>query len=160
MADVTEPASWQLVEFVAGRVRGISSTAGYYTDLGAGLIITDDSDVDDGGDSAATIIAVDRITPAIKGGRHVSSTAELVIEFSVPRGDGLTNPHKLVHRARNDLVRALTFKDRDLPRFISAFEITDTQLADVADDAGSTSVIAQVTARAGLVELATPAQTP
>lgn len=153
MVDVVEPSSWQLLEFIADRVRGIRTASGYYSELGAGPVILDDANGDLEAGQPVTVIFASDIDPTGAGSGFVSSDVDVTIQFSLPRGFGETNPNKLVHRARADLVRALTVKDRDLPRFIRTFVLTGSQLAAVADDDGSASVVAQVTARAGLTEL-------
>lgn len=147
------------MEFVATCVKGIGTASGYYTDLGSGAVITDDTDADLDAGAPTTIIFASDIDPTGAGGSFVSSDVDLTIQFSVPRGYGETNPNKLIHRARADLVRALTMKERDLPPFIRTFVLTGSQLAAVSEDDGSSSVVAQVTARAGLTELKSPVTT-
>lgn len=153
-----EPASWQLLEFLAGRVRLIRAESGFFTDIGSGLILLDDEDAPPDLAVAATAIVVDRIT---SGGRaQASSDVALTIEFSVPRGQDEDRPNRLVHRARHDLLRVLTFDSRVLPLGLTKFEVVDSQLVPVTDDAGHSSVVAQITARAGLTESFRPVSNP
>lgn len=160
MSDLPEPASWQLLEFLAARVRLISRTAGFFTDIGAGLILLDDEDAPEDFAGAATAIVVDRISFSSGSRAQSSSDVGVTIEFSVPRRDDHERPNRLVHRARHDLVRVLTFDRRDLPLGLTKFELIDTQLAAVTDDAGHSSVVAQITARAGLTEIFQPVSIP
>ncbi len=158
MADVAEPASWQLVEFVAERVRLIRRENGYRTDIGLGLVILDDSDVPEEHDGAGTIIEVSDVPSSGRGSALLNSDATVIIVVSVPRGAGAAerNPKLMVHRARRDLIKALTFHDNLLPQCVRNFEITDATLGSASDDDGFLA-IAQVTARAGLTEITLPA---
>lgn len=151
--DTQDPASWQLVEFLAARVRLITKAAGYRTDIGNGLVVVDDSDVPAEFEGPSTVIEVDRISATSSGRSQASSDVGVVIEFSVPRGRDQENPRRLVHCARADLRRALVFDVRDLPKGVTSFEVTEANLATVGDDAGHSSVVAQITARAGLTEV-------
>lgn len=151
--DHQDPASWQLVEFLAGRVRLITRADGYRTDIGNGLVVVDDSDVPADFDGPSTVIEVDRISGTASGRSQASSDVGVVIEFSVPRGGDEANPRRLAHCARADLRRALVFDIREMPKGITSFEVTEANLATVGDDAGHSSVVAQITARAGLTEV-------
>lgn len=156
----SEPISWHLVEFLADRVRLITKAAGFLTDIGTGRIILDDADVPENSGTPATAIAVDRITRTTGSKAQSTCDVGVVIEFSVPRGVDEENPHRLVHRARHDLLRVLSFDQRAMPVGLSSFEVTETQLAPVTDDAGNSSVVAQITARAGLTEMFQPVSLP
>lgn len=156
MVDVSEPLSWQLVEFLRSRVELIQVSAGFLTDIGAGLIIVDDSEVDEESESPATVIAVRQLSRSGGGSAQVTSDAAITIEFEVPRASNVANPRLLVHRARYDLIRALTFNVKVLPRGITSFELIETQMASLEDDAGHSAVVAQITARAGLTETFEP----
>lgn len=147
------PASWQLVEFLAGRVRLITQANGYRTDIGLGVVVVDDADMSEDLETPATVIEVDRITGTSAGRSQASSEVGVVIEFSVPRGGDHDNPRRLVHCARADLRKALIFDLRELPKGVTSFEVTEANLATVGDDAGHSSVVAQITARAGLTEV-------
>ncbi len=151
--DIDDPVSWKLVEFLAGRVRLITKAAGYRTDIGLGVVMTDDSDVPEDYEGPATIVEVDRISGTSSGRAQASSDVGVVIEFSVPRGGEHENPRRLVHCARADLRKALVFDTRDLPKGVTSFEVTEANLTTVGDDNGHSSVVAQITARAGLTEL-------
>ncbi len=161
MAEVLkEPASWELVEKIAERVRLVQVASGFYTDLGLGLILLDDDDAPADIDQPATAIVVERISGTNGGRTQASSDVTVTIEFSVPRNEGEAKPNRLVHRARHDLVRVLTFDARSLPLGVTKFEVLESQLAEVTDDTGHSSVVAQITARAGLTETFQPLTTP
>ncbi|WP_143703965.1 MULTISPECIES: hypothetical protein [Luteimonas] len=143
-------------------MRGITTAAGYRTELGAGNVVLDDEDVDgDDSDEACIFIDATDIDPAAGGKRFDSPTMEITIEFVVPRRTGV-NAKLLAHRGCADLVRALNFKttgrDTNLPQGFATFELTGARLRGYTDEEASASfVIAQVTARAGLTELHSPA---
>lgn len=158
--ELKEPASWQLVEMLASRVRLVKEASGFYTDLGLGLILLDDDDAPAHIDQPATAIVVERISGTNAGRAQVSSEVTVTIEFSVPRNEGEAQPNRLVHRARHDLMRVLTFDARQMPLGVTKFEVLDSQLAEVTDDTGHSSVVAQITARAGLTETFQPLTTP
>jgi len=151
-SDLKEPVTWQLVEFLAERVKLIKRESGFFTDIGAGLLLLDDEDSPASLTVPATAIVVDRITGTGGGRAQTSSDVAVTIEFSVPRFQGEDRPNRLVHRARHDLISALKFDVRDLPFGLTKFDVIDSQLAAVADDDGHSSVVAQITARAGLTE--------
>lgn len=161
MAEQQEPASWQMLEFVANRIRLIKRADGFFTDLGLGVIALDDDDVDESPDLAGVVISAARIAPTTTGRAQGSSEIEITVEIAVPRGGAEVNPRRLLHRARVDVMRVLFFDHRAMPNGITKFEVTDTRLADIVDDdEGHTSVIAQITARAGLTETFPPVSTP
>lgn len=160
VADLAEPLSWQLVEFLAARVRLILRSRGFRTDIGAGAVIIDETEISEDNTEPATIISVRQLSRSGGGVAQSSSDAAITIEFEVPRGSDEANPRLLVHRARHDLIRALTFKEKSLPLGVTSFELLETQLATLEDDAGHTAVVAQITARAGLTETFEPVSNP
>ncbi|CCP15865.1 hypothetical protein predicted by Glimmer/Critica [Stenotrophomonas maltophilia RA8] len=156
MAERPEPLSWQLVEFLRGRVQMIRASDGFLTDIGAGLIVVDDAELDEDQSGPATLISVQQLSRIGGGSAQVNSDASVTIEFEVPRESGEVNPRLLVHRARYDLIRVLTFNDKLLPKGITTFELLQSQMATLEDDAGHYAVVAQITARAGLTETFEP----
>lgn len=161
MAEQEEPASWLMIEFVAGRIRLIKRADGFFTDLGTGVIALDDDDIDESAELSGVAISAARIAPTSAGRAQGSSEIEITVEIAVPRGGAEVNPRRLLHRARADVMRVLFFDTRSMPRGITKFEVTDTRLADIVDDdEGHASVIAQITARAGLTETFLPVPTP
>ncbi|HHA2757995.1 TPA: hypothetical protein ACOEQX_001233 [Stenotrophomonas maltophilia] len=160
VAERPEPLSWQLVEFLRERVRLILTSAGFLTDIGAGLIVIDDSELDEDQSGPATVISVQQLSRIGGGSAQVTSDASVTIEFEVPRESGEVNPRLLVHRARYDLIRVLTFNDKLLPKGITTFELLQSQMATLEDDAGHSAVVAQITARAGLTETFEPVPNP
>ncbi|MGE6332743.1 hypothetical protein [Stenotrophomonas sp. NPDC077659] len=160
MAELAEPLSWQLVEFLRDRVKLIRTSAGFRTDIGSGLIVVDDDEVPEDQSEPATVISVQQLSRSGGGSAQASSDAAITIEFEVPRGSGQENPRLLVHRARHDLIRALTLNAKMLPMGVTAFEVLTTQMATLEDDAGHSAVVAQITARAGLTETFEPVPNP
>lgn len=151
-----EPASWQLVEFLADRVREITIDNGFYTDIGLGKIVLDDEDVQED-DVPSVVIEATLATVGSQGAGHLNSDVDITIEYGIPRLANVPNAKRQVHRARLDLVRALTFNNKSLPRFVRSFEQVDASLGSGNNDAGAYFTIAQVTARAGLTDLKSPA---
>lgn len=138
----------------------IRASAGFLTDIGAGLIVVDDAELAEDQSGPATLISVQQLSRIGGGSAQVNSDASVTIEFEVPRESGEVNPRLLVHRARYDLIRALTFNPKLLPKGVTAFELVSTQMATLEDDAGHTAVVAQITARAGLSETFEPVPNP
>ena len=134
----------------------IRASAGFLTDIGAGLIVVDDAELDEDQSGPATLISVQQLSRVGGGAAQVNSDASVTIEFEVPRESGEVNPRLLVHRARYDLIRVLTFNDKLLPKGITKFELLQSQMATLEDDAGHSAVVAQITARAGLTETFEP----
>nr|WP_204323524.1 hypothetical protein [Stenotrophomonas pavanii] len=160
MTELAEPLSWQLVEFLRDRVKLIRTSSGFRTDIGSGLIMVDDDEVSEGQSEPATVISVQQLSRSGGGSAQASSDAAITIEFEVPRGNGQENPRLLVHRARHDLIRALTLNAKMLPIGVTSFELLTTQMATLEDDAGHSAVVAQITARAGLTETFEPVPNP
>ena len=154
-----EPASWQLLQFIAGRVRLITKANGCHTNLGGGGVITGDEQADTDDGQADTIIVMTNLGIGSSASGHLNSDATVVIEAALPREPNIC-PRLLSHRVTADLRAALTVKERELPRFIRTLTLTDCQLVDVVDDAGSGSIVVQATARAGLTDFSLPAITP
>ncbi|GAB3305643.1 hypothetical protein [Luteimonas notoginsengisoli] len=154
---MAEPASWLVLEYIRDVLRAITVANGYRTDLGDGAFILDDSDVPDDIDAPATVIEATTVPVSTSSRAHINSDASITVEFAVPRGDGSTNPKLLAHRARADIVKALMVDTRTLPPFIRTLELVDAQLFGADDASGASFHIAQVSARAGLTELKSPA---
>lgn len=149
-----EAPSWLALEYLKQLVATIKTSAGYLTNLGEGLIVLeDDQAVETGDDVPVTFIeAQDFDTTSAAHARTVSDV-NVLIEFNIPFLPGIDNPKRMSHRGRHDLVRALMLKQRDLPTFISAIEVTGGRLVTTTDEQeGTRFAIAQVTARVGLTE--------
>ena len=156
---MSEPASWQLLQYIAGRVRLITKANGCHTDLGAGGVITGDEQADTSDGQADTIIVMTGLSIGTATASHLNSDATLIIEAALPREANVC-PRLLSHRVTADLRAVLAVKEKDLPRFIRTLALTDCQLVDVVDDAGSGSIVVQATARAGLTDFSLPAIQP
>ena len=156
---MSEPASWELMQFIAGRVRLITKGNGCYTDLGLGGVITGDEQADTSDAQADTIVVLTSLSIGSSAPGHLNSDAVVVIEAALPREPDVC-PRLLSHRVTADLRAALTVKQQALPRYIRTLALTDCQLVDVVDDAGSGSIVVQATARAGLTDFSLPAIQP
>jgi hypothetical protein len=143
--------------FIKERVQLIQGD-GFRTSLGAGLIILDDSEVPEDPELPATIIEAGDANATSSSGVHVRSEIDVTVEYSIPRGQGTPNPKLQAHRARADLMKVLLVKDKILPRFVTGLSIVSASLGSSADQTqGVSYVIAQVTVRAGLVDITPPA---
>lgn len=156
---MSEPASWQLLLYIAERVRLITKANGCYTDLGAGGVITGDEQADTSDAQADTIVVLTSLSIGSSSPGHLNSDAVVVIEAALPRDPDVC-PRLLSHRVTADLRAALTVKEKGLPIRIRTLALTDCQLVDVVDDAGSGSIVVQATARAGLTDFSLPAIQP
>ncbi len=157
-----DPISFRALEAVALLVAGISEANGYHTDLGMGRIVLDDEQLpeDDTDDSPATFIDAAEFTLDSSGRGFANSDMGITVEYVIPRGSRSAQPKLIAHRGCADLVRALAFKANDttLPRCFRHLTLTGARLRGFSDEeSGASYVIAQVTARAGLTELKSPA---
>lgn len=152
---MAEPISWQVLGVVKAMIEKITIANGYHTDLGAGLVLIDRSQLPEE-DAAFTIIIAGAISAVAEksSSRISSSEMEIIVEFALPMVDG-TNPELLAHRGRADIVRAL--KSGELPTGAGMGALKVTGSAIGTPDGGAAIVIAQVTARAGLTETNVPA---
>jgi hypothetical protein len=152
VADV-EPISWRAIQEIADLVRQITVAGGYYTDLGAGLIVTDRSQVSERLAQPIVLIAADTIARNEDSSSHrtISSDMDVTIEYVLPM-DGVTNPELLAHRGRADLVRALTTDLRGAERCMRSVTITETLIGAATDPRFPAVIVAQVQATVGLTE--------
>ena len=157
MADIDEPLTWQALQVVRELVEGITVAGGYYTDLGAGTIVTDRSRLKLEGLAPITVIvAADvAVNPDASGPRTSASDMDVTIEVAVPFE--AESPELIAHRARADLIRALKTSLRGRLEGFRSFDVTSSGFSSDADEKGLQYTLVQVTARAGLSETATPA---
>lgn len=154
-----EPVTWRALEALRDVLLGVSQANGYYTDLGLGQIVLDDSLLDESeaaADAPCTFVEARNLDPTTTGKSHANSGMEILIEYVIPRTSD-TNVKLAAHRGAADLVRALTFKtsgrSSDMPAGFASLEITGARLGgDTDPDTGASFVIAQVTARAALTD--------
>jgi hypothetical protein len=145
------PPSWSALLAIRDRIRTIAQSAGYYTDLGAGIVTTDPSEIEDEPKQPFTVVVGGDITdvPESSGNRTSISSMDITIEFAVPFAD-IEDAELLAHKAMFDLARCLRSGIRNEAAGLRSLTITSRRIGTPAD--GATSVIAQVTARAGLAE--------
>lgn len=150
-----EPASWRAIQLIKARIEAIRRDAGYYTDIGLGAIVTDRRQLPESG-SYAVIVAGDFLTTST-GNRTYSEDMNVSIEFGIWLGAGSTvdDAEREAHRARVDVIRALHRPLRGEPNGIRVTAAEDSFITDGPD--GSSYLIAQVSARAGLSETFPPA---
>ncbi|MEF3081865.1 hypothetical protein V3391_06515 [Luteimonas sp. SMYT11W] len=153
------PVTWLALEALRDVLLGVSQENGYYTDLGLGQIVLDDSLLDESeaaADAPCTFIEARNLDPTTAGKGHANSDMEILIEYVIPR-DSDTNLKLAAHCGAADLVRALTFKTSgrsgDMPAGFAALEITGARLGGETDpETNASFVIAQVTARASVTD--------
>ena len=152
---MAEPISWQVLEWLKARIEAIRVDDGYLTDIGAGPIALDRESMPEE-DAATTIVLGTDFAPT--EGKSTKKThvggMDITIEFQVPYAS-TESPMKLAHRARSDLLRVLSGDLFNAPPGFRSLDITGSSITP--PEGGATSVVAQVTARAGLSEPLSPA---
>lgn len=157
MADVDEPLTWQALQVVRDLVVGITTAAGYRTDLGLGQIFTDRSQLKLEGTQPITVIVAGDVVvnPDASGQRTTADDMDVTVEVAIPFESD--NAELVAHRARADLVRAFKTDLRGRVQGFRSFAVTGSGFSSDADEKGLKFTLVQVTARAGLTETATPA---
>jgi hypothetical protein len=157
MAEPTsEPLTWLAIQAIAALFAPIARDDGWHTDLGSAAIHTDRSQRPAGDAPYVFVFAGEiPVNTASSGPRTVASDMDFTVEYMIPVAPGVS-PELLAHRGRADIVRALIADPRDLPAGLRKIEITGTQIVSAVEP-GSSLIVAQVTARAGLSESQFPA---
>ena len=153
-----EPLTWRVIEFVAGLLAGIATSGGYYTDLGAGDILTSRAQHADADSPFALVLATSIATNEESTGRsrtRLAGEMEFVVEYAVPAAFG-DNPERLAHRGRHDIVRVLSANLRGETQGLSSIVVTGSTI-EAAPQAGTNLIVAQISARATLSESLAPA---
>lgn len=157
MADRPEfPVTWSALTAISERIKQITSVNGYYTDLGEGVVTTDPSEIESDPEFPFTTIVGGDIVDnsATSSNRTFNCDMDVTVEFSVPFSTS-ANAELLAHMAMADIVRCIRQSMRDTPPGVRSLVLTGRRLGTPAE--GAISVIAQVTARAGLTETYPPA---
>lgn len=156
---MAEPITWEALQLIKARVMTIRTSGDYFTDLGAGEILTDRSRLKLEGQAAVMLIVAGDIEANAAGSneRIKNSDMDVTLEYAI-RFES-EDPELVAHRARADIVRALAQPlTRDELKCLRTIEITGSRFAQDADEKGIPFTLAQVTARAGLTERHAPAQ--
>lgn len=145
------PITWAVLLLIRDRIKTITSANNYYSDLGEGVVTTDPSEVEaDPQQPFTTIVAGEIVDDAEASGKRITvSEMDVTIEFAVPFSTS-ADAELLAHMAMHDIVRCIRGGIRSEAIGLRSLAITGRRLGTPAD--GATSVIAQVTARAGLAE--------
>lgn len=153
-----EPVSWLAIELIEARLRAVTREAGYHTDLGVGTVSTDPAEKASADSAMHTLIDAGDFTEIPKGStRNIKNfDMAVTIEVFVPFSDD-QNAALQAHRARADVVRALSGDMQRNEAEVRVIEITGSGLGLGVSADGAAVVIAQVTARAGLTENNPPA---
>ena len=151
-----EPLSWLAIEEIERRLNLVTGP-GYYTDLTSGIITTDPKTERKDSQQTLTLISATAFAekPEASGRRTKSSDMEVMVEVTIPF-EIEHNPALIAHRARADVIKALSGGAFKSDAGIRSIEITGSGIV-IGIDGGGPVVIAQVTARAGLTESTTPA---
>lgn len=128
---MSEPLSWQLVEAIAQRLRGIAADDGYYTDLGADVRAEGYALEELQGDiSLRAYVYATSLTrdTGASGQRTKKDAVALSIDVMVPTG--VATAQRAAHRALADVRRVLDTPAREwLPAGLGAPQI-ETQLIE------------------------------
>lgn len=153
MADALDPISWVAIETVVARLQQITVANGYRTDLALGTITDNPAKKARASEEIYTLVSSTDISdkPEASGRRTKVSDMAVTIEVTVPFSDP-SNPARVAHRARADVVRALAAGAQTTEAGIRSLEITGSSFDFGASADGEAVVIAQITARAGLAE--------
>lgn len=155
---MSNPVTWQLLEHVRDALKLITAARGYSTDLGLHVVALEASQLPESDVPSTLVLGTDiPVNEDASTRTTTKSDMDIVIEFAVPFLID-ENAQLVAHRARADVIRALiplrkNIKDR--PLGVTSFAITGSRIGQPED--GASVVIAQVTARAGLVESQNPA---
>lgn len=155
---MAEPITWEALQVIKARVAAIRIAGGYFTDLGAGEILTDRSRLKLEGQPSVMLIVAGDIEASAAGSneRIKNSDMDVTLEYAIQFES--ENPELLAHRARADIVRALAQPlTRAELQCLRLIEITGSRFGQDADEKGIPFTLAQVTARAGLTERHAPA---
>lgn len=155
MADLPEPLTWMVVNEIKAMISAIRLEAGYWTNLGRGPIHLDRKQRPETTEAYVSIFAGE-VVPNGGGKNSVKSDMDITIEYVIPFVDSIASPELLAHRGRIDIVRALKAALRGRVEGFLDLELIGTGIGDAVVD-GSSLVVAQVTARAGLSESFVPA---
>lgn len=152
---MSEPVTWLVLEEFQKAVKLVQVSRGFHTDLGLGVVALEGDQLPEEVGEHTVILATDM--PTDDGAASSIKTAmDVVIEFSVPVD--ADHAQRNAHRARADIVRAvigLRRRIKDLPFKLNSIAIVGSRIGQPED--GAATVIAQVTARAGLTESLSPA---
>lgn len=155
---MSNPITWQLLEHVRDALKLITTARGYNTDIGLHVIALESSQLPEDTVPSTLILATDiPVNEEASSSSTTKSDMDIVIEFAVPFMID-DNAQLVAHRARSDVMRALIplrKKPKERPIGVTTFAITGSRIGQPED--GAVVVIAQVTARAGLIETQSPA---
>lgn len=151
-----EPLTERVLQFLVTLLQGISVANGYYTDIGLGYISTEPTQRPPS-DDAYVVVTETEIEDTDSGRRITNSTMTVTIEIVVPCGGAQRKPSNAARRARADCVRALKTSPRSFPAGLRTIELDRHQKLSFDDERYANSVVAQLTARAGLSETFPPA---
>lgn len=154
---MADPITWQALESIKTMIAGITQANDFYTDLGLAPVYLDRSQNVEG-NAPFTVAIANEITvnEDKSSARTLSSTMDLTVEYCIPLGAGTINPELLAHQGRADIVNALLGGLRGQVKGFTSLQITGTRITSAVEP-GSSLVIAQVSARAGLSESKPPA---
>ena len=143
-----EPTTWQIVAKVAELLGAVRIANGYYTDFGV-KVRTGKYTPQEGEGAHAVVVAGD-MPVTTTGNRTRSRSIDLLIECRVPAS--ASDADLVAHRALDDVLHVIPARQREIewPARSGGLEVIGARILDRPQ--GVAFVVAQVTARAGLVE--------
>lgn len=154
---MSEPITWQLVEWIAARMKLIDGGEGWHTSIDANAICTERAQLRDRASHPQLLVSTGEINIDAEqsGQRTTALSIELIVQYMVPMRAGLES-EKLAHRALADMRRALQGAvTREAP--LKLRHITVNSCSVLPDAEGAHSIFAQVIAQAGVSESLPPA---
>lgn len=148
-----EPLTWRAIQAIVALLRRIDGSDGWHTSLGASPIHDDRSSAVDPRAPHTWVVASEIDTDEVATGRSrrsVTGEERVIIEFAVPSASA--SPELVAHRARADIVRALSADPRGLATGLTKLAVESSLITD-AVLSGTDLVIAQVVVRASLTEI-------
>lgn len=153
---MSDPITWQLVDHIAKRMALIDGSEGWHTEIDPADIHTSRAQIRDNAHLPQMLIQADEvdIRPNQVGNRTQILSVQLRIEYAVPIRADLES-ERLAHRALADIRRALLDAKSDAPFRIHDIKVSSCSV--LPDASGAHSIIAFVTAQAGVSEPISPA---
>lgn len=152
-----EPLAELVLQHIVSMLQGITTAAGYFTDLGTGYITTEPTQKAPPNTTQYVVLSETEITVSNDTNKTVISEMQITIEIVVPCAGAGRKPANLARRGRADVVRAIKAPLRAQVAGLRSLNIDKTQRLVFDDERYANSVVAQVIARAGLAETITPA---
>jgi hypothetical protein len=142
-----EPITWLIVAAIIEALRTVRTSAGFYTDFGAN--VRGDRYKPNEEEGQHCVVIATNLERTAQGNVTTKSTIDLLIECRVPAE--IDDAERIAHRALADVAEILSPRQRAIgwPDGASGVSITSERILERPQD--MPFVVAQVSARAGLV---------